>query len=80
MESSALDGQDQRALYLPDTRKMHNKEERMKQLIRGLGSEYMNHPLFYFCVNFFEGVNLDSDNEELNEKDYVYQCELFLYV
>ena len=41
----------------------------MKQLIRGLGSEYMNHPLFYFWVNFFEGVNLDSDNEELNEKD-----------
>ena len=29
----------------------------------------MNHPLFYFCVNFFEGVNLDSDNEELNEKN-----------
>ena len=49
---------------------MHNKEERMKQLIRGLGFEYMNHPLFYFCVNFFEGVNLDSDNEELNEKDF----------
>ena len=79
MESSAPADESESALYLPDTRKMHNKEERMKQLIRGLGSEYMNHPLFYFCVNFFEGVNLDSDNEELNEKDYVYRCELFLY-
>ena len=79
MESSAPADELESALHLPDTRKMHNKEERMKQLIRGLGSEYMNHPLFYFCVNFFEGVNLDSHNEELNEKDYVYRCELFLY-
>ena len=79
MESSAPADELESALHLPDTRKMHNKEEGMKQLIRGLGSEYMNHPLFYFCVNFFEGVNLDSHNEELNEKDYVYRCELFLY-
>ena len=67
------------ALQLPDTRKMQKKEERMMQLIRALGCEYMNHPLFYFCVNFFEGVNIDSGNEQMDEKDYVDRCEMFLY-
>ena len=79
MESSAPADESESALYLPDTRKMHNKEERMKQLIRGLGSEYMNHPLFYFCINFFEGVNIDSGNEQMDERDYVDRCEMFLY-
>jgi len=82
MDSSAPaagDESESAALHLPDTRKMQKKEERMAQLIRGLGCEYMNHPLFYFCVNFFEGVNIDSGNEQMDERDYVDRCEMFLY-
>ena len=82
MDSSAPaagDESESAAIHLPDTRKMQKKEERMAQLIRGLGCEYMNHPLFYFCVNFFEGVNIDSGNEQMDERDYVDRCEMFLY-
>jgi len=65
-------------VHFPDTRKMED-EDRLMYLFKALGIQYINHPLFYFAVNLFEGVVSDTGIEDRDEKDYCERCEKFLY-